>query len=76
MATFPWACADCHFVPDALERHPRPCPRCGCLAFRSGSLLMTVKPPRGSSSNLQTRSALAGPTESDRKWLRSMRIGW
>lgn len=67
--TFPWSCADCNFVPDALERDPRPCPRCGCPAFRSGPLLMTVKAPRVSGSTLQ-------PTESDRKWLRLMRIGW
>lgn len=85
MGAFPWSCADCSFVPDAWREDPRPCPRCGGLAFRNGALVLRVTAAVPGRHQVQfgtvppgpmASSFAAGPTPLDRRYLRSLRIGW
>lgn len=80
MAGFPWACADCSFVPDGWKEDPRPCPNCGCLYFRMAEYVVKVKVTPFhrviASAGPHSAAMAEGLTERDARWLRQMRIGW
>lgn len=80
MAGFPWACADCAFVPAAWREDPRPCPNCGSIYFRSGECLVKVKTTPFhrviTAAGPLSLAYAAGLTQADQRMLRSYRIGW
>jgi hypothetical protein len=66
-----WRCADCWFIPYELETDPRPCPRCGCVAFTNGTMHITLKLPmarmtlRRRASGYLSKLFANGPTKDD-----------